>query len=66
MSAVTATPLTVAEIARRLRHPTWRVLYVINTRRIEAASRAGSVRVFSDEQFDLINGELQRMAIRRT
>ena len=52
---------TVGEIARRLDEPLHRVEYVIRSRRIDEAGRAGNARVFSDVNVDFIAGELRRI-----
>lgn len=52
---------TVGEIARRLQAPLHRVEYVIRSRSIQPASRAGNARVFSEADVDHIAGELRRI-----
>ena len=52
---------TVGEIARRLDVPVHRVEYVVRSRRIRPASRAGSLRVFSEAAVARIASELRRM-----
>ena len=60
--AVSQQPLpTVGEIARRLDEPLHRVEYVIRSRRIDEAGRAGNARVFSEADVNYIAGELRRI-----
>ena len=53
------TPLmTVGQIAQLLRQPVHRIAYIINTRRIDEAARAGRLRVFDLEAVGQIRSEL--------
>lgn len=56
---------TVGEIARRSRAPIHRVEYVIRSRRIQPAGRAGNCRVFSEAAVDRIASELRRIDAER-
>lgn len=61
-----ATPLmTVGQIAQRLRQPVHRIIYVISTRRIREAARAGRLRVFDLEAVHQIKTELAAIAARQ-
>lgn len=53
--------LTTGEIARRLGVAVHRVEYVISTRRIQAAGRAGIAKVYSDAQLRYIEKELKQI-----
>ena len=53
---------TVGEIARRRNVPIHAVEYVIKTRGILPAGRAGNVRVFSEDDVLLIASELEAIA----
>jgi hypothetical protein len=52
---------TVGEIARRLGEPVHRVEYVIRSRKIRPATRAGNYRLFAGEDVRRIADELQRI-----
>ncbi len=52
---------TVGEIARRLGEPLHRVQYVIRSRNIKPAVRAGNLRIFSDPDVRYIESELRRI-----
>ncbi len=52
---------TVARIAERIRVPRHRVEYVIDTRGLRPAGRAGSARVFDASDVDLIESIVARM-----
>jgi DNA-binding transcriptional MerR regulator len=52
---------TVGEIARRTNQPIHRIEYLIRSRGIEPASRAGNARVFAEPDVDLIAQELARI-----
>lgn len=54
--------LTVGEIARRLHAPVHRVEYVIRSRAIRPASRAGNARIFTDADMERIGYELHAIA----
>jgi hypothetical protein len=56
---------TVGVIARRLGEPLHRIEYVIRSRRLQPAGRAGNLRVFSESDIVFIAGELRRMDARR-
>jgi hypothetical protein len=49
---------TVGEIARRLGYPVHRVEYIIRSRQIHAAGRAGICRVFAEGDVARIAAEL--------
>ena len=49
--------LTIGEIARRLGWPNHAVEYLIRSRRIEPAFRAGNLRVFPDTIVDRLQNE---------
>lgn len=53
--------LTIGEIASKLGVPVHRVGYVIRTRAIAPAGRAGIARVFSDSDLSQIESELNRI-----
>ena len=61
MFAPVPTALTIGEIARRLGHPPHRVEYVIDSRGIRPASRAGHIRVFTEADLSRIASELRRI-----
>lgn len=52
---------TVGEIARRLGEPLHRIEYVIRSRQIQPAARAGNARIFTDADVDHIRSELRRI-----
>lgn len=52
---------TVGEIARRLAVPIHRVEYVIRSRNLKPASRAGNLRVFSEADIAFVAGEIVRI-----
>jgi DNA-binding transcriptional MerR regulator len=62
MSEPTTPMPTVGEIARRLGVPIHRVLYVIRSRGLRPACRAGNARVFSEADSAFIEHEIARMA----
>ena len=57
--------LTLAEIARRLGEPLHRVAYVVRTRELHPAKRAGNCRLFSEADVELVATELRRIDIGR-
>jgi len=61
MSPSTSTTIlpTVGEIARRLGESLHRIEYVIRSRNIPPASRAGHVRIFAESDVARIAGELR-------
>jgi len=61
MSESTLPMPTVGEIARRLGEPVWRIEYLIRSRNIQPASRAGNARVFSEADVDLIASLARRI-----
>jgi len=65
MSQKVPSCLTVGEIARRLGCPLHRVEYLIRSRHIRPASRAGLLRVFSPEDMRRIASDLNRMDSKR-
>lgn len=56
---------TTGVIAARLGFPIHRVDYVIKTRGIKHVTKAGTARVYSDEQVAQIANELQRIEKRK-
>jgi hypothetical protein len=52
---------TAGRIARRLRVPIHRVQYVLRSRRITPAARAGRLRLFDAEAVRLVEAELTRI-----
>lgn len=66
MSPSTSTTLpTVGEIARRLGESLHRIEYVIRSRNIQPASRAGHVRVFGEAEVAYIADELRLIDARQ-
>ena len=61
MSESTTSMPTVGEIARRLGVPVHRVQYVIRSRGIRPACRAGIARVFSEADEAFIKHEITRI-----
>jgi DNA-binding transcriptional MerR regulator len=61
MNAVQESQPTIGEIARRLGEPIWRIEYLIRSRNINPASRAGNARVFTDADVELIAGVIKRI-----
>ena len=56
---------TIGEIARRTGYPVHKVTYVIRTRGLEPAERAGNLRVFSESDVQFIGSELRRIEAER-
>lgn len=52
---------TVGEISRRTGAPVHRIEYVIRSRDIQPAGRAGNLRVFTEADVQHIASELQRI-----
>ena len=52
---------TVGEIARHHHAPVHRVEYLIRARGIKPSSRAGNLRIFSDQDVELIGHELEHL-----
>jgi len=52
---------TVGEIARRLSVPVHRIVYVLRSRDIPPAGRAGNARVFRDTDVAVIEAEIRRI-----
>jgi DNA-binding transcriptional MerR regulator len=52
---------TIGEIARRLGVAVHRVEYVVWTRNLKPAARAGNLRVFLESDIDYIASELRRI-----
>ena len=52
---------TVGEISRRTGEPVHRIEYVIRSRDIRPAGRAGNLRVFSEADVEHIASELRRI-----
>lgn len=59
MLVTVSTLPTVGEIARQTGYPIHRVEYVIRSRNIRPASRAGNVRVFTEADVEHIAHELR-------
>jgi len=57
--------LTPGEIARQLDVPTYRVQYVINSRRIQPVFWAGNVRIFSKADADRVGKIVRELDARR-
>ncbi len=53
---------TVGDIARKLGRSQHSVVYAIQSAGVEAAARAGIIRLFTDAQIVLIEAELARIA----
>lgn len=64
MSPTTPVP-TVGEIARRLGESLHRIEYVIRSRNIQPASRAGHVRIFAEADVSQIADELRQIDARQ-
>ncbi len=56
---------TIGEIARRLGVAVHRVEYVIRTRNLRPAARAGNIRVFSANDVDFVGAEIRRIDAER-
>lgn len=66
MSPPTTTPVpTVGEIARRLGESLHRIEYVIRSRNIQPAGRAGHVRIFAEADVAHIADELRHIDARQ-
>lgn len=65
MSAQPTVAPTVGEIARRLGESLHRVEYVIRSRNIQPASRAGHVRIFAEADVAHIADELRQIDARQ-
>lgn len=66
MSLSTTTPApTVGEIAKRLGESLHRIEYVIRSRCIQPASRAGNVRIFAEPDVALIAQEIRLIDARQ-
>ncbi len=61
MQAAAPVLSTVGEIARRLGEPLHRIEYVIRSRNIQPAARAGNARIFSDSDVTYMASELRRI-----
>ena len=61
----TTTVPTVGEIARRLGESLHRIEYVIRSRNIRPAGRAGHVRIFAEAEVAHIADELRRIDARQ-
>ena len=64
MSSPTTPVPTVGEIARRLGEALHRIEYVIRSRNIQPAGRAGHVRIFAESDVTFIADELRRIDAR--
>lgn len=58
---MSATLLSVGQIAARLREPLHRVEYVIKSRAIQSRGRVGNARAFTETDVERIAAELRRM-----
>jgi DNA-binding transcriptional MerR regulator len=56
---------TITEISRRTGCGRDRVQYVIRSRGLRPVARAGGVRIFSEDQVELIASELRRIGLRQ-
>ena len=56
---------TIGAIARRLDQPIWRVDYILRSRQIRPAARAGNARVFTEDDVDRIASELRHIDEKR-
>jgi DNA-binding transcriptional MerR regulator len=65
MSPSTTIAPTVGEIARRLGESLHRIEYVIRSRNIQPASRAGHVRIFAEADVAHIADELRQIDARQ-
>ncbi|NLS92036.1 MAG: MerR family transcriptional regulator [Planctomycetaceae bacterium] len=61
MSFTVPTLPTVGEISRRTGQPVHRIEYVIRSRDIRPAGRAGNLRVFTEADVNRIASELERI-----
>ena len=61
MAGVVPAALTIGEIARRLGVAVHRVEYLVRTRNLKAAARAGNIRLFSETDVTYIAGEIRRI-----
>jgi len=52
---------TLGSIARHLDEPPHRIRYIIDSRKIAPAGKAGNARVFTQADVDLIRAELAQM-----
>jgi len=50
--------LTLGQVAARLGVPSYRILYIVQTRGIKETARAGPWRLWSEEQVTIIRGIL--------
>jgi hypothetical protein len=66
MSPPTTPVPTVGEIAQRLGESLHRIEYVIRSRCIQPAGRAGNVRIFAEPDVALIAHELRLIDARQT
>ncbi len=55
--------LTVGDVAEQLGIPVYRIQYLLRTRNIKPIQRAGILRLFTNDQLDLIREELQQGAV---
>ncbi len=65
MNTCTERAPTTGTIAERLQVPLSKVEYVIRSRSIQPRTRAGAIRVFSEEAIAVIAEELKRIQERR-
>lgn len=55
-----ANALTTGEIARRVDQPIHKIEYYIRSRGVKPIARAGTLRIFSEADFERIAAELRR------
>jgi len=61
MAVIVPAAPTIGEIARRLGVAVHRVEYVIRTRNLRPAARAGNIRVFSETDVAYVASEVRRI-----
>ena len=61
MASACESALTVGEIARRRNVPVHKVEYIVRSRRIRPAYRAGNAFIFSESDAQFIASELRRI-----
>ena len=57
---------TLSQIADRLQEPPSRIGYIISKHRIKPADRCGIIRLFGEQQIELIRQGLYGIQVRRT
>ncbi|MFC1635842.1 hypothetical protein ACFL5Z_13465 [Planctomycetota bacterium] len=58
--------LTVGQIADRLQEPPARVAYIVSKYRLKPVERVGIIRLFSQQQVEVIKQGLYNIQIRRS